>query len=189
MTIQSTILALVVGLVLGCQNNQQPATQAQPATNPVVSKNVSKKPMAAKKVIPVPGGLDKAMREVLPHYLEIQQTLAADKTNDVPKRAEQIASILKRYLGFDMQAYAKVVPSSMKAALALSKTTDIKSAREQFKQLSKSIAPWANASKLDGIDRVWCSMAPGGWLQSSGPIRNPYYGASMLECGEKSPNG
>ena len=39
----------------------------------------------------------------------------------------------------------------------------------------------------EGIEVAYCPMAfnyeGGRWLQQSGDISNPYYGASMLRCG------
>jgi hypothetical protein len=46
------------------------------------------------------------------------------------------------------------------------------------------MAMWGTMSKPKGIDVVFCSMAKGSWLQKRGEVRNPYYGSSMLTCGE-----
>jgi hypothetical protein len=46
------------------------------------------------------------------------------------------------------------------------------------------MAMWATMVKPIGINVAYCSMTPGSWLQTGDEIRNPYYGASMLKCGE-----
>jgi hypothetical protein len=46
------------------------------------------------------------------------------------------------------------------------------------------MAMWATMSRPEGISVVYCSMAPGSWLQRGTTIANPYYGAGMLRCGE-----
>ena len=35
---------------------------------------------------------------------------------------------------------------------------------------------------------AYCSMARHSWLQATGPISNPYFGATMRTCGEIRPN-
>ena len=70
------------------------------------------------------------------------------------------------------------------AAQALSKAPDINAARDAFKQLSQPMAMWATMSHPDGVDVLFCSMAKASWLQKHGEVRNPYYGAASLRCGE-----
>ena len=70
------------------------------------------------------------------------------------------------------------------AAAGVGKARTIEQAREAMKELSKPMAMWASMSKPAGIDVVFCSMAKGSWLQRDDKIRNPYYGAKMLKCGE-----
>ncbi len=56
--------------------------------------------------------------------------------------------------------------------------------RKAFNDLSKPLAMWATMVKPVVINVAYCSMKPGSWLQKGEVIRNPYYGASMLKCGE-----
>ena len=69
-------------------------------------------------------------------------------------------------------------------ALAVGKAKSLKDMRTAFKGLSKPVTKWAKATKPKGLDVAYCSMAKGSWVQKRGEIRNPYYGASMLTCGE-----
>ena len=57
-------------------------------------------------------------------------------------------------------------------------------ARDAFKELSRPMAMWVTMSKPAGVNVVFCSMAKGSWLQTDAKIRNPYYGAKMLSCGQ-----
>ena len=68
----------------------------------------------------------------------------------------------------------------------VSKASDLKAARAAFKELSLAMVDWAAKTKPQGYETYSCSMFPGKWVQKSGPIRNPYYGKEMLECGEKA---
>lgn len=51
--------------------------------------------------------------------------------------------------------------------------------------LSEEVIGLARRAGLSSdLQVVWCSMAPGRWLQRSGEVANPYYGEEMLRCGD-----
>ncbi len=109
--------------------------------------------------------------EVLKSYLVIQVALAADSMKGVPAAAAKIAKGTK-------------VEKLKAAAEILAKDNDLEAARIHFKAVSKPMVEWAVTTKPKGIDRATCPMTEEGhWLQKKGPIRNPYYGSTMLECG------
>jgi Cu(I)/Ag(I) efflux system membrane fusion protein len=73
---------------------------------------------------------------------------------------------------------------------------DLKAARKQFYPLSMAIAELAMHAGAGGKVKVFeCPMAKsavpsaetnqGRWVQLVGPIRNPFFGAEMLECGKE----
>jgi hypothetical protein len=57
--------------------------------------------------------------------------------------------------------------------------------RNSFKKLSEVFISKADKKDLKGLMVATCPMAEARWIQKEGSIRNPYYGKSMLECGEK----
>ncbi len=57
--------------------------------------------------------------------------------------------------------------------------------RKQFKRLSDALIRRIDQSSLK-LFVMYCSMYPGSWIQSEEEISNPYYGSSMLRCGEVS---
>lgn len=68
---------------------------------------------------------------------------------------------------------------------------DVAAARQHFRELSQamiSLAEGFGHVLPDPLHRVQCPMAfkgqGAGWLQTSDVVRNPYYGARMLKCGE-----
>lgn len=133
---------------------------------------------------------DAAMRPVLEHYLELQETLAADELEGIPAPTQAIITALKKVdgagvTGSGAEVYKALPEAATKAATELSGAKEIAVARRHFRALSLVLSAWAKIKRPKGIDMVWCAMTPGGWLQRKGPIRNPYYGASMLDCGEK----
>lgn len=132
---------------------------------------------------------DQGMQPILEQYLKIHKALSEDSTKGVQTAAKSIAQATakldaKSVTGEHASHYKNLPAKIKKAAVALSKASDIKKARETFKELSRPMAMWGTMSKPQGIDVVFCSMAKGSWLQKEGKVLNPYYGKSMLHCGE-----
>jgi hypothetical protein len=127
---------------------------------------------------------DEGMARVLDKYLKIQDDLASDSFSKIPEAAQQLQSQaleLKKAASANQKEVALKLGS---AAGLLNDAKDIKKAREVFKQLSSAMISWVSTSKPKGIRIASCSMAKAKWVQKDGPIRNPYYGKEMLECGE-----
>lgn len=61
---------------------------------------------------------------------------------------------------------------------------DVESLRESFKGLSQIYLKNGNKKEASTLSKVHCPMAGASWVQKNGKIANPYYGKSMLECGE-----
>jgi Cu(I)/Ag(I) efflux system membrane fusion protein len=132
---------------------------------------------------------DKQMQSILNEYLKIPKALAGDTTKGVIGAAEKIRTLAKKLDSSSVTGehakHFKDLPEKLKAAAdKLAKAKNIASMREALKELSKPMAMWASMSKPKGISVVYCSMAPGSWLQKGTLIANPYYGAKMLRCGE-----
>mgnify|MGYP006088281461 CR=1 FL=1 len=104
----------------------------------------------------------------LNEYVQVQEALAADDFEGARTQLEE---------------FARITDSSTQvlAARALA-ATDIATLRADFKPLSESLV----AQELpQGFARAYCPMYDNGssWVQRDGPVRNPYYGAVMLNCG------
>jgi Cu(I)/Ag(I) efflux system membrane fusion protein len=132
---------------------------------------------------------DLKMSKITEYYLVIQNDLTEDKTDNVKEMAmkmqEEIKKLNMRKGEELMIAEFKGLPEELDMqTLKLMKAADIKEMREVFKELSKPMARWATMNKPAEINVAYCPMAPGSWLQKGEEIRNPYYGASMLKCGE-----
>ena len=122
-------------------------------------------------------------REIVKSYLEIQAQLAGDRTDGLKAPSRAIAA----------QA-AAVGPSGAtlaKAAAAIEGAADITAAREAFGPLSDAVIArvQADGSKEAAADLkiAYCPMVKKSWLQREDQVRNPYYGAQMLTCGELKP--
>lgn len=65
------------------------------------------------------------------------------------------------------------------------KFKDIEELRTSFKVLSNVYLENGNKKEMTKYQQATCPMAKAKWLQKTGSLRNPYYGKSMLDCGEK----
>lgn len=80
--------------------------------------------------------------------------------------------------------WMKVVKKLTADAKSISATTDLKKQRETFKSLSKSTYDLIKVSSPDQpIYKQYCPMADADWLSKEKAVKNPYYGSSMLTCG------
>jgi hypothetical protein len=127
---------------------------------------------------------DARVEEILGQYVMIQESLAADSTKGVDTAAARIAALAEAAETADPQTehFFHEVKKSAEAVTA----TDIEAVRQQFFELSKPLMAYLKDSYSGQKDayRYFCSMADKGWIQAELGPRNPYYGASMLKCGE-----
>ncbi|HUR60255.1 MAG TPA: efflux RND transporter periplasmic adaptor subunit [Opitutaceae bacterium] len=93
----------------------------------------------------------------------------------------------------DLARYQSVFPKLEAASRDLNlppleKGADLRAARRSFEVWSTAVADAARPHREHlGIKIFECPMAPvlkkGRWVQMSGDLRNPFYGARMLTCG------
>ena len=120
------------------------------------------------------------VKSVLDNYLAIQKELSKDSIKGVDQHAAAISKAVK---GDDMKMLS---PDVAAQADTLAKAKDIKAAREAFKPLSASLVKYLadNKAGKGTYHEAYCPMAKASWLQTEKEVRNPYYGKSMLDCGE-----
>ena len=81
-------------------------------------------------------------------------------------------------------AWMKVMKKLTADAKSISATTDLKKQRETFKSLSKNTYELIKVSKSgEVVYKQYCPMADADWLSKEKAVKNPYYGSSMLTCG------
>lgn len=132
---------------------------------------------------------DQQMNLVLTEYLKIGDTLASDKMDGVAASAGAIVTLAAKLDASSVspehakhyQGIAQKVPETAKKIQA---AADIQTARKAFAELSKPMVMWVEHQSTKPATVVYCSMYPGSWLQKGKDIRNPFYGAKMLTCGE-----
>lgn len=121
-----------------------------------------------------------SVQVVFDNYLKIQAGLAQDSIQGMKARASVIAEAIQTDT-------AKALPVEVgQQAEALAKISDIKAARESFKQLSDSLIKYLAANKAYAglFVKVFCPMANARWLQRDTVVNNPYFGQSMARCGK-----
>ena len=120
-----------------------------------------------------------AMKGIVGSYLSIQSKLAADTVEGVKPAAQAIGQEAAR-----MGAGGEAIVKSAKAVEA---AADLKAARLAFGDLSDAVIAAGKAGGWKDAPEVklaYCPMVRKYWVQKEAEIRNPYYGKSMLTCGE-----
>ena len=98
----------------------------------------------------------------------------------------------------DFTAYQQLFPSLTAAAQAfpalppLDPGTDLKSARRSFEPWSTAVADLLKPHRTAlGLKIFECPMSPvlgkGRWIQRGQPLKNPFFGSAMADCGEEIP--
>lgn len=122
--------------------------------------------------------------QLLGQYFSIQKSLASDSVNGVATSAAEIAKISRQATATETQGKTQLIALSDVAAKF--NAADLKSARNGFGDLSDKLIAYLKASgaKTNPPHQFYCSMVKKNWLQPDKTTRNPYYGKSMLTCGE-----
>jgi len=122
--------------------------------------------------------------QVLDPYFIILKSLASDTISGVAAAKQQLAKISHQAAGVEPQARTQLI--AIADAATKLQTSNLKSARDSFGELSDRLIAYLQApgSKRNPPYQFFCSMAKKSWLQPGKEVRNPYYGSSMLTCGE-----
>ena len=92
---------------------------------------------------------------------------------------------IRAALAADDLAAAQAAARALPAAQPVAEAASLSAARKAFKELSGQAV--ALVRGREGYYVIHCSMFPGGadWVQTTKEIANPYWGKSMLRCGER----
>ncbi len=133
-------------------------------------------------------------KDVFDSYFQIKDALVKSETENASLHGGKLVAALEKMemnkLGHEEHlAWMKVEKELKQDAKDLAGTKKITRQREIFIRLSENIYSLIKSSKpLEAVYYQHCPMANGGkganWLSKEKPIKNPYYGASMLTCGK-----
>jgi Cu(I)/Ag(I) efflux system membrane fusion protein len=124
-------------------------------------------------------------------YADVQGQLAADQKVTEPQAlaVRQAADdvLQTENLPADVRAHMQAISDNAEHLHHL----DVAAARAHFRTISRHITQLAFAYRGEQAEEpllhFYCPMVEDGgadWLQTGGELRNPYFGASMLRCGE-----
>jgi Cu(I)/Ag(I) efflux system membrane fusion protein len=120
----------------------------------------------------------------LARYLEAQQKLTQDSAEGVALKLREAADLLAPLkddpkLASSVERYEAAVDASM--------GKDMEGLRNAFKEVSMAFIEIGKQARIPSdspsISVYRCPMAKANWLQVVGPVRNPYYGTEMIDCG------
>jgi Cu(I)/Ag(I) efflux system membrane fusion protein len=141
-----------------------------------------------------------AVHDVLALVNTLAEALAADNLSQFNARTELAkAPVEELRQAFAGAAEWTTLIQPVLQNGSLQPAADLPSARRMFHALSTSVVALAQAARRlpgewEDLKVFQCPMvknafpgAPktGAWVQLSGPIRNPYFGAEMIDCGNE----
>jgi len=149
-----------------------------------------------REIIKVPSAFRKQLWGVVEKYSALHEALAGDNKNGAVKAAESAIEPLSQVdmsllSGEPHNVWMARNAGMSKALDAVQKAADIDAARKAFETLSNeliAVVVQFGIPETQQLYRIHCPMAfnnkGADWLQADKEIRNPYFGASMLKCGE-----
>ena len=131
------------------------------------------------------------LNSVLTGYYKVKDALVG---SDSKAAAAAAADLLQAITKIDMSAIPvkdHMAFMNLQNKLAfdsrhISESTDINHQREHFTSLSANMSTLAKQAHLsqEPVYQEYCPMKKSYWLTPDTAIKNPYYGASMLDCGK-----
>ncbi|MEO6490284.1 MAG: DUF3347 domain-containing protein, partial [Ferruginibacter sp.] len=130
------------------------------------------------------------LSNVLNLYFDIKNALVATDPLTASSKADEfikaIENVEPRSLNDqDQKAFVASKEHLQKDAQKIASTNKIDLQRTSFSSLSNNVYELAKAARLspDPIYQQYCPMKKVYWLSPEAAIKNPYYGKSMLTCG------
>ena len=126
---------------------------------------------------------DAQVSKLYQNYVAIKSALASD---DADKTSKAATEFIKTASAVDYKLISEGNLTTLKKdATAISEARNISTQRETFMNLSDNMITLTKEFKLSEkpIYIQYCPMADGSWLSDEKQIANPYYGKSMLTCG------
>lgn len=146
----------------------------------------------------LPVAAQQFLDQVLEQYLVIGDSLAADSIDGIAEHSRLLAGAVDQMIGVpvaggnDFWIHRDDVATVRGKALQLIDAKDIKQARLHYADLSVALSQFVTAVGVpkdfnSAVEQLHCPMfleGQGGglWMQKTGSVRNPYFGAVMLGC-------
>lgn len=140
--------------------------------------------VAAASAAEMPAG---SLEKLVGLYVPMQEALAGDSVAVIAAQAAKVAAEAEAILKAKGEKPSVDAIEDLEAVVLAAKgmkATEIKGLREQFKALSHAVGRLVERQAVAGHGIYYCPMADAYWVQKTGAVKNPYYGAQMLGCGE-----
>ena len=176
-TYRSCCWVVVVGLLVvgaGCKGERSPGVPSKQQADSSLSDASQRAPQQ-----PVIG--NDLVNAIYPHYLQVEEALVQGNAGAARLAASNI------------EAGARAFPGGTRladAARRILNAPDLVTQRQAFAPLSEEMIKHVKSAGVSGspLYVAFCPMARDNegapWLTSTPVVRNPYYGAEMLTCGE-----
>jgi Cu(I)/Ag(I) efflux system membrane fusion protein len=160
-----------------------------------LSGNYSMMSAPENKSLDVPAAFRNQLTEVANKYFSIKNALVESNPLSAATAAKEIMKALQavdmKILDKDSHdAWMVLLKPMEQGAAGISTKTDVEEQRKHFERLSDHLieAVQRFGVNSDKVYRAYCPMAfddkGAYWLSEFEDIKNPYFGASMLRCGE-----
>jgi membrane fusion protein, copper/silver efflux system len=139
-----------------------------------------------------------ALSEFLKAADGVSHALAADNLDEFNTRAQAVPSAARQFAGsFSADSPWRALLQPVTAASQLPRSGNLQDARKAFFPFSSAVVELTRAVRghdeafaavkiyrCPMVDQSWPGAPKNGlWVQLAGPLRNPYFGDEMLECG------
>lgn len=131
-----------------------------------------------------------SLKNVITSYLNIKNSLTMDKPDSVQAYAsifyKDLQAVPFEKLSVDQnKTWMEYYQLLTKNASDIENSTDLKTQREQFSELSQNYYKMLKIMNINTIDLYYqyCPMADAYWISENSKISNPYYGRKMISCG------
>jgi hypothetical protein len=121
---------------------------------------------------------------VLESYYHVKSALASGDASLASVEADRL---MKKFNGIDYKVISEGnIKVLVKITGRIANSTNIADQRKDFENLSENMILVARSVRLSAnpVYIVYCPMKKASWLNDTEQITNPYYGQSMLTCGE-----
>lgn len=129
------------------------------------------------------------LKPVFDNYFAMKEALIKSDAKTTSVKATSLLTAISavkmdKLKSNEHTVWMKVMKKMTSDAKAISASQDLKKQRETFKSLSKNTYELIKASNpTEVVYYQYCPMVDANWLSKEKAIKNPYYGSSMLTCG------
>lgn len=128
---------------------------------------------------------------LLQAYLDVKNTLVASKHSEASEAAQKLLLQLKDFSSAELTSEQEKIWETQKTSM-LTSTESIAIAKNLEKQRTAfaalSVDFWVLVKAFNPTTETlyydYCPMKKSYWISKEEPIKNPYYGSSMLSCGK-----